>query len=126
MKEDEEQTEEQKKVEKKESGLKAEDLEQLNSKQITLDKNRGEEEKSVITKKDDGTVSEMKSVTTEMKSQKTNKTSSTVISKLQKQLDDEKKAREKLKEEIEELKKMNNELCNAILSTNSQISMPGS
>ena len=68
MKEDEEQTEEQKKVEKKESGLKAEDLEQLNSKQITLDKNRGEEEKSVITKKDDGTVSEMKSVTTEMKS----------------------------------------------------------
>ena len=68
MKEDEEQTEEQKKVEKKESGLKAEDLEQLNSKQITLDKKGGEEEKSVITKKDDGTVSEMKSVTTEMKS----------------------------------------------------------
>ena len=43
-----------------------------------------------------------------------------MISKLQKQLDEEKKAREKLKDEIDELKKMNAELCNAILSTNSQ------
>jgi predicted RNase H-like nuclease (RuvC/YqgF family) len=62
---------------------------------------------------------DLKSIlTTEVRSHKTNKTSSTVISKLQKQLDEEKKARERLKEEIDELKKMNNELCNAILSTN--------
>ena len=40
-----------------------------------------------------------------------------MISKLQKQLDEEKRAREKLREEIDELKRMNNELCNAILST---------
>ena len=45
-----------------------------------------------------------------------------MISKLQKQLDEEKKAREQLKSEIEELKKMNHELCNAILTTNSQMS----
>lgn len=45
-----------------------------------------------------------------------------MVSKLQKQLDEEKKAREKLRQEIEELKKMNSELCNVILSTNSQVS----
>ena len=60
---------------------------------------------------------ETKTVTTEMRSMKTSKTSSTMIYKLQKQLDDEKKAREQLRDEIEELKRMNNELCNALLST---------
>ena len=66
-------------------------------------------------------MSEFKSVVTDNKSHKTTKTSASVVSKLQKQLDEEKKAREQLKNEIDELKKMNNELCNAILSTNNSV-----
>ncbi len=50
-------------------------------------------------------------------SQRTVSSSKTVISKLEKDLMSEKKAREKLQLEIEELKKMNSDLCNAILSS---------
>jgi len=42
-----------------------------------------------------------------------------VISSLQKELQEERKQRERLQKEIEELKKMNGDLCNAILSTTS-------
>jgi predicted RNase H-like nuclease (RuvC/YqgF family) len=43
-----------------------------------------------------------------------------VINNLEKQLEDEKQAREQLRSEIEELKKMNSELCNAIMSQSSK------
>ncbi len=54
--------------------------------------------------------SEIRTVTT-----RTVKTSSTLISKLEKDLLDERIQREKLQKEIDDLKKMNSELCNAIL-----------
>ncbi len=45
------------------------------------------------------------------------KSSVTVISNLEKQLREERQAREKLKEEIEKLKNMNSDLCNTILKS---------
>ncbi len=39
------------------------------------------------------------------------------ISKLSQQLEEEKREREKMKKEIEELKKLNSDLCSAILSS---------
>ncbi len=42
-----------------------------------------------------------------------------MINKLEKKLNEERHQREKLQSEIEELKKMNNDLCNAILSSKS-------
>ena len=41
----------------------------------------------------------------------------TVINKLEKQLNDEKQEREKMRNEIEELRKMNEKLCEAIIKS---------
>jgi hypothetical protein len=40
-----------------------------------------------------------------------------MVSNLEKMLNDEKQARLKMKDEIEDLKRMNSDLCNAILTT---------
>ena len=61
----------------------------------------------------DGTQSRQGDDLTSMRSVSTSKT---MINKLEKELGAEKKAREKLQEEIEELKRMNNQLCSAIMS----------
>eukprot|EP00347_Sterkiella_histriomuscorum_P018955 403343518 len=74
-------------------------------------------------------MNDIKSVTTDIKSQigsqhggamstKSYKSSNySAINKLSQQLDEERKEREKMQQEIEELKKMNSDLCNAILNT---------
>ncbi len=41
----------------------------------------------------------------------------TIINKLEKQLNDEKSEREKMRNEIEELRKMNEKLCNVIVQS---------
>jgi len=46
-------------------------------------------------------------------------TAVTVINKLEKQLNDEKQEREKMRNEIEELRKMNEKLCEAIIKSQS-------
>lgn len=62
-------------------------------------------------------MSDVKSVTTDIKTNISFKSSNySAINKLSLQLDDERKEREKMKLEIEELKKMNSELCSAILN----------
>ena len=61
----------------------------------------------VIRNKDFDTISEAKTVMSDMKSYKTSKTSQYVISSLAKKLEEEKKAKDQLRAEIEELKRMN-------------------
>ena len=73
----------------------------------------------MINQKQDELKSEVKTLS-EMPSQKsrtTSKHSKVIISQLEKQLREEKSAKCRLKEEIEELKKMNGELCNVILTS---------
>lgn len=68
----------------------------------------------------------MKSVTTLGKTVKTYKSSNySAINKLSQQLDEERREREKMRKEIEDLKKMNSDLCNAILASNSSMSHLG-
>lgn len=63
-------------------------------------------------------LADAKSTATELKSSRSSArlSSVTAINKLQSQLEEEKREREKMQREIEELKKINNDLCSALLN----------
>lgn len=65
-------------------------------------------------------MADVKSVACSTLSKRSSSTAHTVIQKLEKQLMEERSEREKMKEEIEELKKMNLELASAIRGNSSK------
>ena len=62
-------------------------------------------------------MADVRSITTDLRSNASMKQSTvTQINKLALQLDEERKEREQMKQEIEALKKINSDLCNALLT----------